>query len=495
MFREFEKVIYNNMVSVFDFVANSCGNLMELLGFNFISDLYGSNWINLSYGATAISEKILYVYNTVIFVETGLLIAILWLMLWTFINFQDKNFNSGKTAGKYNVMYSLHKNKVYFTSKVVEFLWTLLPIVVLLYIGYPSLVLLYLIEERIHPEVIVKVVGHQWYWSYENDCGHTYFVDFNTQVDTVFELYDYVRFGFKFGEGFATFFPLQTFYSYKLGDKLQVLESAQEWSGFINHHVLDSTFRYIWVGLLTVDKDTLIDYCKATFRYNFLVDFNAVENSSEYFAGDVLSNLSDLEVCSAPIRGFKEISKDASYSVLNAGVDKMFVPFSYKYLWLDVDFYSDYFRTIRHETGVNTEIYPRAYFDREFYDSYLIKGYDELFPGEKRLLEVDNRLYLPARTHIQLLVTSADVIHSFAVPAFGLKIDAIPGRLNQCFIFAKYEGTFFGQCSELCGIDHGYMPIVIEMVSYSYYSWSIRTLWGHHDLVYYGSDWSSLVSI
>ena len=98
------------------------------------------------------------------------------------------------------------------------------------------------------------------------------------------------------------------------------------------------------------------------------------------------------------------------------------------------------------------------------YDSYMIPE-EDLELGDPRLLEVDNRLVLPINTHIRLLVSSADVLHSFAVPSLGVKCDAIPGRLNQISLFILREGVFFGQCSELCGVNHGFMPIVIEAVS------------------------------
>jgi heme/copper-type cytochrome/quinol oxidase subunit 2 len=72
---------------------------------------------------------------------------------------------------------------------------------------------------------------------------------------------------------------------------------------------------------------------------------------------------------------------------------------------------------------------------------------------------VDNRLVLPVQSHIRLLTSSADVIHSFAVPSLGIKLDAIPGRLNQVTLFIKRQGVFYGQCSELCGSNHGFMPL------------------------------------
>jgi cytochrome c oxidase subunit 2 len=102
------------------------------------------------------------------------------------------------------------------------------------------------------------------------------------------------------------------------------------------------------------------------------------------------------------------------------------------------------------------------------FDSYMIPE-DELELGELRLLEVDNRIVLPKNTHIRILVTAADVLHSFAVPSLGIKVDACTGRLNQTSLFMLREGVFFGQCSEICGVGHGNMPIVVESVSLNNY--------------------------
>lgn len=100
---------------------------------------------------------------------------------------------------------------------------------------------------------------------------------------------------------------------------------------------------------------------------------------------------------------------------------------------------------------------------------------DGLVKGSFRLLEVDNRVTLPIKTHIRVLVTAIDVLHSWAIPSFGIKIDACPGRLSQSSIFIKRPGVYFGQCSEICGVNHGFMPIVIKGVSIdSYISWALN---------------------
>lgn len=97
------------------------------------------------------------------------------------------------------------------------------------------------------------------------------------------------------------------------------------------------------------------------------------------------------------------------------------------------------------------------------FDSYMVADDDlDLAEGLLRLLEVDNRLFVPIEINIRLLITSGDVLHSWAVPALGVKLDACPGRLNQTSMFIKRPAIFYGQCSEICGINHGFMPIVVQ---------------------------------
>lgn len=107
------------------------------------------------------------------------------------------------------------------------------------------------------------------------------------------------------------------------------------------------------------------------------------------------------------------------------------------------------------------------------FDSYITPT-NELSSGEYRLLEVDNRVVLPINAEVRFLITAADVIHSWAVPSLGIKADAIPGRLNQVGFIITRPGTFYGQCSEICGANHSFIPIVVESVDFnSYFSWII----------------------
>jgi len=104
--------------------------------------------------------------------------------------------------------------------------------------------------------------------------------------------------------------------------------------------------------------------------------------------------------------------------------------------------------------------------DEEFveFDSYIVPESD-LEEGALRMLEVDNRVIIPELTHVRFIITAGDVIHSFSCNSLGIKCDAYPGRLNQVSVFINREGVFYGQCSEICGILHSSMPIVIESVS------------------------------
>jgi cytochrome c oxidase subunit 2 len=102
--------------------------------------------------------------------------------------------------------------------------------------------------------------------------------------------------------------------------------------------------------------------------------------------------------------------------------------------------------------------------DQILFDSYMMLE-EDLTLGYLRLLEVDNRVVLPSKVHVRLLITAADVLHSWAVPSLGVKLDACPGRLNQVAVYIKRNGTFYGQCSEICGVNHAFMPITVDAVS------------------------------
>nr|ALO77461.1 cytochrome c oxidase subunit 2 [Gyrinidae sp. GENSP01] len=115
--------------------------------------------------------------------------------------------------------------------------------------------------------------------------------------------------------------------------------------------------------------------------------------------------------------------------------------------------------------------YEYTNFKKSEFDSYMIPT-NELNNDSFRLLDVDNRIILPFHSQIRMIVSAMDVLHSWTIPSLGVKIDATPGRLNQTSFFMNRSGLFFGQCSEICGANHSFMPIVIESVPMKFFiSW------------------------
>nr|ABM89802.1 cytochrome c oxidase subunit II [Chamaeleo chamaeleon]ABM89815.1 cytochrome c oxidase subunit II [Chamaeleo chamaeleon]ABM89828.1 cytochrome c oxidase subunit II [Chamaeleo chamaeleon] len=112
--------------------------------------------------------------------------------------------------------------------------------------------------------------------------------------------------------------------------------------------------------------------------------------------------------------------------------------------------------------------YEYSDYENILFDSYMIQDQD-LEKGSPRLLETDNRMVFPMQTPIRLLISAEDVLHSWTLPALGVKIDAVPGRLNQLIISTMRPGIFYGQCSEICGANHSFMPISTESVPTKYF--------------------------
>lgn len=139
---------------------------------------------------------------------------------------------------------------------------------------------------------------------------------------------------------------------------------------------------------------------------------------------------------------------------------------SYEYIMENVFLYDNMI-----ETNVVKPYKDHQMLNRYSFDSYMIPG-DELKPNQVRLLDTTNPLVIPVAKYASVTVTSSDVIHSFTVPSLGFKVDAVPGRLNTISMYIMELGHYYGQCSELCGVNHGFMPIEIycvDMVGFSIY--------------------------
>jgi heme/copper-type cytochrome/quinol oxidase subunit 2 len=128
---------------------------------------------------------------------------------------------------------------------------------------------------------------------------------------------------------------------------------------------------------------------------------------------------------------------------------------------------------------ISTDLYTFLYKNKNE-DNYIVESYmvndEDLEIGQYRLLEVDKKLILPINTSIRMLITSDDVLHSWAVPSLGIKVDACPGRINELVMKIREVGLYYGQCSELCGWYHGFMPIVIQSLNVNDFKiWALST--------------------
>ena len=285
--------------------------LLALLSFHTSYSDASTSWqLGFQDPATPIMEGIIDFHNHLMVFVIAIGVFTTWLLVRCLSLYVSKD----------NVTIQDSYNASFSHSTLLEVVWTIVPALVLMVIAVPSFALLYSMEESIMPSLTLKVIGHQWYWSYEYPEVHT---------------------------------------------------------------------------------------------------FEELEEETHLFKD---------ESSDAPA-----LSSDLLYKEVNLDDSK-------------------------------TLYYNAAAADALAFDSYMVAE-DDLAFGSLRLLEVDRRIVLPEQTHIRVLVTAADVLHSWAVPSFGVKVDACPGRLNQTNLFIKRQGLYYGQCSEICGVNHGFMPIVVRVVS------------------------------
>lgn len=372
---------------------------------------------------------------------------------------------------------------------IIESVWTIAPAFILIAIAMPSFSLLYSMDEIIEPTLTVKVTGHQWYWSYELDISRRDF------------LLDYLKVDFKAlkNKKFTESLKAIT----KLFDEQAAKQKTSLSDELFSHffllgnprpRVFDLSEQVQLAKKLTArPTGTALDIATANkCQYHY---FNMCFDSVFEALGIQVKAEPKLRLILPPQeipKLFKEICPPEVFANAHqtSKLLKEICPpeiFTNSMLFVDYDSLSPWFKEI---TGLYLReellglkkvkfwelfefITPEAILRQSIqwinpavkFDSYMLDEAD-LPIGGLRLLEVNNRLVLPINTHIRVLVTSADVIHSWAIPSLGIKVDGIPGRLNQTGLFIKREGVFYGQCSELCGVNHGFMPIVIEAVDY-----------------------------
>jgi cytochrome c oxidase subunit 1 len=230
--------------------------------------------------------------------------------------------------------------------------------------------------------------------------------------------------------------------------------------GIINlHH--DISFFLIWVIILV-----------SVLMFNFIIGKATFLDVNNIFLKKNINNLEKKKISKLSIELPTEIQHNTFLEIVWTLIPCFILlliaipSFSLLYAIEDFNIIESTIKIIGNQWYWHYEI-PGEIFEKKF-DSVMILE-EDLTEGALRLLEVDNRLKLPVERQLRLFISSSDVLHSFAVPSLAIKLDACPGRLNQIALWIKRTGIYYGQCSEICGIKHAYMPIVIEAVSIEEY--------------------------
>lgn len=375
----------------------------------------------------------------------------------------------------------------------VELAWTIAPIIVLLFIVVPSFSLLYAMGEIIEPSITVKVIGNQWYWSYEYSDFTYQVVDFMVHAKFMESVIDLASLSAateqqnNLANNFEGFLHILNT-SNDLGDSnvyLSTLPPKHFDALWIYNNVYGCEELYLY-------KQTSLDLADLNVSSADL-SVMANKHSKVYEASSDFLNLLDKK----DLGNMYLLTKVLYYylvelSVLNVNtsnkVGGVFSNFDYA-LWKSAvwDILSD--TNTKNTIDDVVSYYNLKLLNNKFwvgslnnmsdsnfikYDSYMIPE-EELEEGSLRLLETDTPLVLPIKTHIRILVTANDVLHCFAVPALGVKLDAVPGRLSSAPLYINQVGRFCGQCSEICGVGHGFMPIYILAVKPSVFDYFISS--------------------
>lgn len=278
-------------------------------------------------------------------------------------------------------------------NTIVEIIWTIIPSLILVFIGIPSFILLYAMDEIIKPDIIIKCIGHQWYWSYE--------------------------------------------VPYLERKEHEILEcEGENWSNVLFY--------------------SMLQYENVLQR----IYFEGLESNINHFKKRIFPGHANFASKTEFLKEYVKIFLENNPNVIPEPFRRINynVYINRNEVLGNVEFLKYY----KKAQELTKEIISYGF----TFSSYMLTEND-LKLGNLRLLEVDNPLFIPEKMHIDLLITANDVLHSWTIPSFGIKCDAVPGRLNHANLFVERKGVFYGQCSEICGVNHGFMPIkvVVESVS------------------------------
>lgn len=296
-------------------------------------------------------------------------------------------------------------------NTVLEIVWTIVPTLILLLIATPSFALIYALDEIVEPELTLRVVGRQWYWTYEFPDQVSFGVPLTEEINQAYV------------SSLVSSLETKRISSVSLTNEIN-----EALLSIFSEHRPSSEITFTKADLADL-QGTLVDWTEEDFvSLQSKVDGHRI---SDFEFGHQLGGNSQIVIA------------DAIAAIVHTDDVKELLAVQ-SHLQLNIPGFS--------------------------INSYIVAT-EDLFPGSFRLLEADRRLVLPFGTNIRVLVTSYDVIHSWTVPSFGIKVDALPGRLNEYYLNLNYLGLFYGQCSEICGVNHGFMPIKVEVTTEDQFRW------------------------
>ncbi len=375
-------------------------------------------------GHSPIMEGILGLHHDIMFFMTIILIFVCWMLANILYRFNHHN-NAIAT-------YETH-------GTVIEIIWTLIPSFLLIIIAIPTFALLYSLDEGIEPSLTLKVIGHQWYWSYE--IAYSYILQETFPLDNPkVTAPDAIK--SMLIERNAT-------------QNLTKVNPSEDMTQFVKVFVND------WLKVLGSKLPGPFKTTKATDMswvvYTGWDITSATGDEANYINNDLLPN----NQCR-----YQGITRWTCWPTQHVGI------LGEKFIAKNTDFlfFNDKYVVFPPVTTVVAPNEGIKLTEKNFdiaFDSFMLPEKELENPLQLRLLEVDAPVLLPIDTHIRVLVSSADVIHSWAIPSLGIKLDAVAGRLNQLALYINKLGTYYGQCSEICGPNHAFMPIVVHGVSWS----------------------------
>ncbi len=409
--------------------------ILQFLNINLFADIAEINQITFQDGATPIHEGLLNLYEDLIsylIFIFGFILVITVYSLYCFKDTNQKTFNYGVTN----------------SNIVLEFFWTIIPSLILLVLVLPTFSLLYAFDDSLSSKFSLKIIGHQWYWSYEfgdlTPKGHIINSRLETNDFDITQLNDKIKqpaYKANLDVKYENDFTSSVMYKTLIKDCPDLFDKFKEtrldaigYSGLdinIDKCINNPKNLSLILDSIDVKKEECYNLYLHAKKLN---DFTLVKETA-YIAKTHPSIINEWQKIVQEVNWIKNIENVRSLLISSIKTPAIETP-SIKIPFI--------------ETPIS-------------YDSYILTV-KNLVSGQLRLLEVDNRLSLPLHTSIHALITSTDVLHSWAIPSFGVKIDACPGRLNQISLHINRHGVFYGQCSEICGINHAFIPICVEVI-------------------------------